>query len=269
MANFTSSDGIQIYYNVAGQGKPIVLVHGWSQDSSVFAPQVEELSKRYQVISYDHRGHGKSERPEFGLTLKRLSIDLKELMEHLSLEDVCLAGWSMGASTTFEYVKNFGVERLSSIVLFDMTPKLLSDSEWKMGLWHGEYELKHALDDLTTIYDNFETFADTFLRRAVPYFTEEMMVPTMEAVMTNTPHVMAALWHAMAYNDYRPYLSKMTVPTTIAHGASSTLYSAETAAYLKAQIPNAQVVAFENCTHMLVIENPEKATEVIENSRKK
>lgn len=264
MAFFTTSDGINLFYDVKGEGKTIVLVHGWSQDHSVFKPQVEELSKKYKVVVYDHRGHGKSDRPEFGLTLNRFAVDLRELIDYLNLDNILLGGWSMGALTTFEYVKTYGVEKLASIVLFDMTPKLLNDDEWKMGLWHGKYTLQDALDDMTTMNKDLAVFMDTFLRRAVPYFTEEMIGPAMEASMTNTPHIMTSMWLAMGYNDYRDVLKNMTVPTTIAHGAVSTLYSAETAQYLNSQIPNSKVVPFENCTHMLVMENPAKTNEVLE-----
>ncbi len=263
MAFFTTSDGIKLYYEVRGEGKPIVLVHGWSMDSSGFLAQAEELSKKYKVVVYDHRGHGKSDRPEYGLTLNRFAVDLRELIDHLHLDNILLGGWSMGASTTFEYVKTYGVEKLAAIVLFDMTPKLINDDEWNMGLWHGEYNLQNALDDITTMNNNLADFMEPFLRRAVPYFTDEMIAPTMEASLTNTPHIMTSMWHAMAYKDYRGVLKNMTVPTTIAHGAASTLYSKETAQYLKTHIPNSKVVPFENCTHMLVLENAAKATVVL------
>lgn len=263
MAFFTTSDGIKLFYEVKGEGKPIVLVHGWSQDTSVFQAQVEELSKEYKVVAYDHRGHGQSDRPEFGLTLNRFALDLRELIEHLDLDNILLGGWSMGASTTFEYVKNFGVEKLGAVVLFDMTPKLLNDEEWKLGLWHGQYSLQNALDDMATMNNKLADFMEPFLRRAVPYFTDEMIEQTMEVAMTNTPHIMTSMWLAMAYNDYREVLKKITVPTTIAYGAESTLYSAETAQYLNSQIPDSKVLPFEKCTHMLVMEDAEKATKVL------
>lgn len=51
-----------------------------------------------------------------------------------------LFGHSMGASTTFEYVRNYGVSRLKSVSIFDMTPKLVNDGEWNLGLYHGKYK---------------------------------------------------------------------------------------------------------------------------------
>lgn len=79
----------------------------------------------------------------------------------------------------------------------------------------------------------------------------------------NTPHVLSAMWHAMGVNDYRDVLPQMTVPTQIVYGENSTLYSKETAEYIVSEVPDARIVPFANCTHLLVAENPEKTTEVI------
>lgn len=263
MARFKTSDNVELYYDVQGEGKPIVLVHGWSQNNVGFAPQIQELSKQYKVVSYDLRGHGQSDRTEQGLTLDRFAQDLRELMEHLDLQNITLVGWSMGVSTTFNYVKKYGVEKLSGIVLFDMTPKLLNDETWNMGLWHGKYFLQDALDDMTIMCNDFADFADPFLRKVAPYLDENMVKGAMAETLKNTPHVMYAMWHAMAYNDYRDILGNITVPTVIAYGEKSTLYSRETAEYLNKKIPDSKLEPFENCTHLLVIENPDKATQVI------
>lgn len=81
MAFLETSDGVKLYYQVKGEGKPIVLIHGWSADHTSFEPTFEALSENYQVISYDLRGHSRSEKPSHGYTLKRFATDLKELME--------------------------------------------------------------------------------------------------------------------------------------------------------------------------------------------
>lgn len=264
MAFLKTSDGINLYYEVAGEGAPIVLIHGWGQNNEGYIPQMEALSREFKVISYDLRGHGKSDKSQYGLTLSRFADDLEELMRELSLENVTLVGWSMGASTSFEYVKKYGVNRLKSLTIFDMTPKLLNDEEWNLGLFHGKYDIHDALRDLTALNDNYSAFGREFMTIAAPYFTEEMIEETNKLfVEGNTPQVLVAMWLAMVVNDYREVLPQITVPTQIVYGEQSTLYSKETADYLVSQIPNAKVIPFENCTHLLVAENPDKATEVI------
>lgn len=269
MAFFEASDGVKLYYQQKGKGNSIVLVHGWSADHTAFDQSFEELSKNYQVISLDLRGHGSSDRPEKGLSLKRFATDLEELMEHLNLQDVTLVGHSMGASISFEYVKNFGVRRLKSVSIFDMTPKLVNDGDWNLGLYHGKYTREDSLNDLTVINEDFREFAKPFFKIAVPYLTDDLMNEQLDLVVNNnTPHVLSAMWHAMAVSDYRDVLPNITVPTQIVFGEKSTLYSKETADYLALQIPYAIVVPFENCTHLLVVENPIKTTEVIEEMAK-
>ncbi|GGA49799.1 MULTISPECIES: alpha/beta fold hydrolase [Bacillaceae] len=265
MAFFETSDGVKLYYQQKGEGQPIVLVHGWSSDHKTFDQPFEELSKKFNVVSFDLRGHGASDRPEHGLTLKRFASDLEELMEHLNLMNVTLVGHSMGVSTTFEYVKNFGVSRLKAVSLFDMTPKLVNEEDWNLGLYHGKYTREDSLNDLTVINDSLKEFAKPFFKVTVPYLTGEMMEEQLNLVVNgNTPHVLAAMWHAMAVGDYRDVLPQITVPTQIVYGEKSTLYSKETAEYMKEQIPNSEVIPFENCTHLLVAEDVVKTAKVIE-----
>ena len=263
MSNFRTSDEVSLFYVEKGKGKPIIFIHGWSGDHSSFLPQLEELSKEYRVIAYDHRGHGNSDRPEKGLTLERFARDLKELMDHLELKDLILAGWSMGAQTIFQYAESYGMDNISGVVLYDMTPKLINDNNWSMGLWHGSYMIEDALDDMTTMCDNFDVFQLAFMKRAFPYLTEEMIKEMPAPPIPNTPHIMYSMWLAMAYNDYRESIRKITVPTVIAYGEGSTLYSPETAQFMAERIPNSQIMPFPNCTHGLVLENPALTTEAV------
>lgn len=264
MGLFETSDGVKLYYQVKGEGNPIVLVHGWSADHTSFEPTFESLSEKYKVVSYDLRGHGSSDKPQYGYTLNRFAKDLEELMESLDLKDITLVGHSMGTSITFEHIKTFGVSRLKSITLLDMTPKLVNDETWNFGLFHGKYSLEDSQRDLTTIFSDLKAFATTFTKIAIPYLTDEMFNETLELFMNNnSPYVLAAMWHAMAVNDYRDVLEHITIPTQIVYGEQSTLYSKETAEYLHSKISNSKVISFENCTHLLVLENPTKLTEII------
>ena len=71
--------------------------------------------------------------------METLASDLQEIIEGLSLSDVTLLGWSMGAGVALNYVRLYGCGALKQIILCDMTPKQLNDSEWKLGLYKGSY----------------------------------------------------------------------------------------------------------------------------------
>ncbi|SEI62662.1 Pimeloyl-ACP methyl ester carboxylesterase [Bhargavaea ginsengi] len=263
MAFFKTSDGVNLFYEEKGEGRPIVLVHGWSGDHTTFAEPIESLSNEFRVVAYDLRGHGQSDRTGQGLTLRRFAQDLDELMEHLGLDEVTLAGHSMGASTGFEYIRNYSTDRLSSFTIFDMTPKLVNEDGWNLGLWHGEYTRPDADRDLTQMYEEFEGFSRPFMKKTVPYLTEEEIEEMLKLSAGNSPHVLAAMWHAMVTADYRDMLAGIKVPAQIVYGDKSTLYSKETAEFLNEQIPHSTVIPFENCTHMLTAENPGRIAEVI------
>lgn len=126
----TTSDGVRLHYLEAGTGKPLVLIHGWSQCAEEFKHQIAGLSDRYRVIAIDQRGHGDSEKPGFGYKIQRLSKDLHDLLVALDLRDVTVLGHSMGCSVIWCYWDLFGADRLAKIILVDEPPFLTSNPAW-------------------------------------------------------------------------------------------------------------------------------------------
>src|SRR5690349_22538628 len=100
MPYLTSNAGkipVNLYYEDLGKGKPLVLIHGWPLSSSMWEYQVPSLLERgHRVILYDRRGFGKSDFPGEGYDYDTLAGDLKAVLDHLDLQDVTLAGFSMG-----------------------------------------------------------------------------------------------------------------------------------------------------------------------------
>jgi len=117
--HFTTNDGVRLHYLEAGSGKPLVLIHGWSQCAEEFKHQIAGLSDRYRVIAIDQRGHGDSEKPGFGYRIQRLAKDLQDLLVSLNLQDVTVLGHSIGCSVIWCYWDLFGSDRLAKIVLVD------------------------------------------------------------------------------------------------------------------------------------------------------
>ena len=109
--SFVTSDNVQLSYVRQGNGRPIVLVHGWSQCAEEFKYQIEPLSARYDVIALDQRSHGESQKVSYGLKISRLSKDLYEFLTELDLNDVTLLGHSMGSAVIWSYIDLFGTEQ--------------------------------------------------------------------------------------------------------------------------------------------------------------
>ena len=95
----TEINGIQIHHEVQGEGEPIVLVHGSWTDHTVWQTVAGKLAERHRVISYDRRGHSRSERPDSPRNRRMDEDDLAEIIETLAGQPAHVAGSSYGALT--------------------------------------------------------------------------------------------------------------------------------------------------------------------------
>ncbi|MBF4764380.1 alpha/beta hydrolase [Nocardioides islandensis] len=120
MTDFTTRDGCRISYQVHGNGpKTLVIAPGWSQTAAQFDRMIPLLGPDYTVVAYDHRNHGESGRLDQGARIASLAMDLRELLDELSLAKAHLMGHSMGCSIIWSFIDQFGTDRISSVVWID------------------------------------------------------------------------------------------------------------------------------------------------------
>lgn len=100
-SGFVDFYGVKLhYYRTGGNKPPLVLVHGITDDGLCWSPVSEVFAPAYDVIMVDLRGHGKSDAPDSGYTLKTLALELAGLIQELKLQKPLIMGHSMGAITT-------------------------------------------------------------------------------------------------------------------------------------------------------------------------
>ena len=88
---------VQLHVEERGEGRPVVLIHGWPLSSRSWQPQLAPLVEAgHRVIAYDRRGFGQSDKPKTGYGYDTLADDLAGLLDALDLHDVALVGFSMG-----------------------------------------------------------------------------------------------------------------------------------------------------------------------------
>lgn len=102
---FQTSDGLWLYYEVTGEGRPIVLIPGFGEALTMWKYAVPVLSQRFQVVCLDPRGHGRSMKVAGNNRQKRMAQDIRELIDHLGLEDVLLVGHSLGGAIVATYAE--------------------------------------------------------------------------------------------------------------------------------------------------------------------
>ncbi len=123
-------NGARIYYEVAGQGQPVVFIHGFSLDSRMWDAQWKALSKRFRVVRYDVRGFGQSAQVQ---APHAPADDLKALLDHLQIDKAHLVGLSMGANIALNFAVRYP-DRVLKVVaadpnldgFMDYTPELFA-----------------------------------------------------------------------------------------------------------------------------------------------
>ncbi|MGA1802850.1 alpha/beta fold hydrolase [Rhizobium sp. HT1-10] len=111
----------------SGEGRPIVILPGWSQTANQWVEYVADLSASYRVLAIDMRGHGTSSKPAHGYRISRLAADLQAVLTSEGLEEITLVGHSMGCAVIWSYLELFGSSKVKNLVLIDQTPALVAE----------------------------------------------------------------------------------------------------------------------------------------------
>lgn len=268
---FTLSNGEKLYYEDTGGGpETLVMMHGWSSSHEVYEAPVAKLKDKARCIIYDHRGHGGSKGANRELpSLETLAGDLNELITGLSLSDVTLLGWSMGAATAMNYVRLYGCSALKQLILCDMSPKQLNDEEWKLGLYQGTYtkedaEKERGNKSFLTTYKKFAVRAIPRLKKVPGFLLRKPLKKTLSGC---DEAVLKSLSASMARQDNRDVIGMISVPLTYFYADPGSLFSPELAEWYgqNAKVPY-RPVCFQNSDHMLVSNYPDKFAEEVGNA---
>ncbi|MDO5142025.1 MAG: alpha/beta hydrolase [Eubacteriales bacterium] len=211
---FETDDGAILYYEDYGEGEPILLLHGFCCSSQVFQRNIAGLSRDHRLILMDLRGHGASSKTLSGVTMPRMAQDVKNLIEHLKLEDVTLLGWSMGGQVALMYWRLFGgYGYVRRIGILDSTLYPFSEGEWNL---HGNrcYDMDKANARLIRMLSDHEADAEAMVDGMVasPVSPEDRQF-IKEEIMKTPPYIAFSIYSDFLGRDFTDYLPAVTVPT--------------------------------------------------------
>lgn len=252
-----TSDGALIYYEVTGDGPPILFVHGWMMSGRFWVRQVEGLSRDFTVVTMDLRAHGNSSKVLHGLTIPQYARDVRAVIEALQLDGVTLAGWSLAGAVVLNYWSHYGADRLRALALVDMTPFPFSPGSWNAHRLKGhDYDQMHA--SCASVFADREAFVRRFIDNmfksgAAPaddmrwMLAESMKTPAAAAV---------AIYSDFLMRDHTPVLPAITIPATV-FAADSNIFKRgiEQGRWVASQIPGATFVGSDNGGHLLFWED--------------
>jgi pimeloyl-ACP methyl ester carboxylesterase len=146
-SRYAEVNGIQLHYLTAGQGDPVLLLHGYAQTSHMWRPLIPELAKTHTVIAPDLRGFGASAKPDNGYDKKSMAQDIHTLATSLGHRKVGVTGHDIGLMVAYAYAAQYPAE-VNRIALMDAFLPGVGDwtSVWLLrDLWHFHFYGKTPL----------------------------------------------------------------------------------------------------------------------------
>lgn len=118
--NYEEVNGVKIYYEIYGEGKPLVLLHGFTLSHDMWGGWIEDLSKDYMLILPDLRGHGNSTNPSNEFTHKKSAEDIYALLDKLGIDKFYAMGYSSGGMT-LTHMATMDTSRIEAMILMAST----------------------------------------------------------------------------------------------------------------------------------------------------
>ncbi|MEF2977498.1 alpha/beta fold hydrolase [Subtercola sp. YIM 133946] len=248
--------------DTGGDGRPVVLIHGWPLSGESWSKQVPAFEAAgYRVITYDRRGFGRSDKPRTGYTYDTLTEDLHTLLTELDLNDVTLVGFSAGGGEVARYFTLYGTERLHSVVFASAVPPFLLKSPANPD---GPLTAAEAAKMTAALTANQEKFYDDFITQfysveAVLKVTEAERQQTLTLALQSSKVAALACMAAFASTDFRDDLTKVTIPTLVIHGDADGVVPFEgSGARTHQAIPGSELVLIPGAPHGVITSNPDE-----------
>ncbi|NUU25199.1 MAG: alpha/beta hydrolase [Streptomycetaceae bacterium] len=244
------SDTLPLYYEDHGAGRPVVLLHGWTMNSTFWSGNIPVLGAEHRVVAPDFRGHGRSGKTPDGHSLAQYARDVHELLGELGLQDATLVGWSMGTAVILSYIRQYGCDNVHSAVFVDQSPRFLDGPDWNFPLMGGYSRLDLA-EFTQTVRHARPLAIKPFIEACFAKTPPAESVDAAYAQTTQTPTEAALdVWWDMAYADFRPVLPQVTVPTLLVYGEQSKIFPGDLAGWLAGQLPDAHLERFADSGHV-------------------
>jgi 3-oxoadipate enol-lactonase len=244
-----------------GSGSPILFVHGFPLDHSMWRGQFSDLSKGFRVLAPDLRGFGTSS-PIIGddtvVTMTQFADDLAALLTALQVkEPVTLCGLSMGGYIAWQFAARHS-DKLARLILCDT--KAAADTKEAA---EGRYKLAAKV-----LAEGSQVAAEAMLPKL--FFKGSLETPaasveeTRQVILKTAPRTIAAALRGMAVReDFTSRLGALSVPTLVLCGAEDIITPATEMRTMAASIPNAQYVEIPAAGHMAPLEAPEAVNQAV------
>jgi len=249
---------VNLHITDAGEGRPIVLIHGWPLSDEMYEYQYNDLiNKDFRVVGITLRGFGKSDKPYGAYNYDIHVLDIKRVLGRLNIKDAVLGGFSMGGAIAVRYAAEDNGAHVSRLALFGAAAPIWTQrKDFPFNLptsaVDGLIELNYKdrpklLSDFAKIFSATETSLN------------DGIVNWLNGIcLSASSYATAQSLIALRDTDLRSDMAKIEIPTLIMHGKKDKICSFDLAEQMKAGIQNSHLVPFENSGHSLFLEETQK-----------
>lgn len=251
-------NGISVFIEGSSKRKPIIFVHGFPFDHTMWKAQIEMLKEKYFCVAYDIRGLGESPAGDGQYTMESFVDDLALIIDELKLDKPILCGLSMGGYIALRALEKFE-EKLSAVILCDTR----SEAD------NNEGKLKRAAAIKRINTEGLAAFARDFITNCYGDYYKQHQKEEFENRITkssafNPIGVKGSLLAMLGRNDTTEYLNKIKIPALVICGENDALTPPSVMKAMADKIMGARFVIIKNSGHMSPIENPQEVNDAIE-----
>jgi len=254
-----SANGVDMYYEIHGEGEPLVLIDGLGSDhKTLLAFQVPSFAQHYRCILPNNRGVGLTDKPDAPYSTALMADDAAALLDSLGVESAHVAGWSMGGAIT-QHLAARHPDKVRTAMLH---------GTWARTDRYLAWQLERRRPILESL-GREELYRNLLLTAFTPRFFNEQpekIEAELEMMLAAEPpqpeHAYLRQLDACIAHDAEDALAGVRVPTLITVGAEDRLIAPRFSHRLKELLPHAELVVFEDGAHSVSEEHPEPFNEV-------
>ncbi|MGE5440311.1 MAG: alpha/beta fold hydrolase [Bacteroidota bacterium] len=250
-------NGLQVFEDGHKNNKPVIFIHGFPFDHTMWKSQVEFLKQNYYCVTYDIRGLGKSDAGDGQYTIESFTDDLFKIIDELKLMKPVLCGLSMGGYIALRAIER-SQDRFSGLVLMN-TKAAPDDNE-------GKLKRADGIKKINT--QGIEKFISTFVPNCFGDIAmsemKKMYEGTLKKSMQSNPTGVKGCLLAMAgRTDLEPFLGKIELPTLVLCGSLDKLIPPPVMRAMSEKIKGSEFAATPRAGHLTPLENPEFVNDVL------
>ena len=258
------NESINIYYEIHGDGFPLVMIIGLGSNLVWWDEKLlEVVSSKYKTVIFDNRGSGRTDKPDMNYSMRMFADDAIGLMDELNIERAYMLGISMGGMIAQELALHYP-ERVEKLVLCatnsGLSLKIRILAKIALGIAKLIYKRRLKTPERALEFVFSGVFTPEFIKENPDYIRERK-----EKLLAHVSPFEDYFRQAKAILKFntRKRLKNIETPTLILHGKKDSLVSYKRGLELAGLIPNSRLFSFENSGHAVFTHEPEKVIKTI------